>query len=57
MGMYIYFRAQHCQKYALYQKMLQIKVLHNSISYKKLIERIYLSPLGMELRGSKDFYL
>ncbi len=45
MGKLIHFRAQRCQKYALYRKMLQMKVVQNSISYKKLSGRICLSPL------------
>ncbi len=32
----IHFRTSRCQKYALYQKRLQIKVVPNSISYKKV---------------------
>ncbi len=35
MGKKIYFRAQCCQKYALYPKLLQIKVVQHWIPYKK----------------------
>ncbi len=41
---YIQFRAPNCRKYALHQKTLQMKIVQNWISYKKVPERIYLSP-------------
>ncbi len=44
MGKQIHFRAQHCQKYALYQKMLQIKIVEHYTSYKKVGGRIRLCP-------------
>ncbi len=53
----IHFRAEGCQKYWLYQKMIQIKVVENSISCKKLTGRVCLSPPPprVELWGSKDW--
>ncbi len=53
---YIQSRAQCCQKYASYQKNLQIKVVRNWISYKKVPERIRLSPPRVELGDAKDWY-
>ncbi len=38
------FRAQRCQTYVSRTKKLQIKVVRNWISYKKVPERICLSP-------------
>ncbi len=40
---YIRFRALRCQKYTTHQKNLQIKVVRNWISYKKVCECICLS--------------
>ncbi len=57
MGKYVHFEAQRCQKYALNRKKLQIKVVRNRISPKKVLERICLSPPRVELRGSKDQYV
>ncbi len=53
MGQVIHFRAQHCQKYASYPKMLQIKVVEHQIAYKKGSGRICRSPRGVELGGSR----
>ncbi len=49
----IHFRARHCQNYRLYKKTLQIKVVKNEISYKKLSGCISLSPPGVELGAPK----
>ncbi len=51
------FRVQSCQKYGLYEKMLQIKLAKNSISYKKLSGRTCLSPPRVELRDSKNCHV
>ncbi len=51
------FRAERCQKYALCQKFLQIKIVKDSVWYKKVSGRVCLiSPRG-EIRGSKDCHL
>ncbi len=43
---YIQFRVQRCQKYASHPKKLQIKIVWNWISYKKVHERTCLiSPM------------
>ncbi len=42
-GKWIHLRAQHCQNYQLYQKIVQIKVIENSISYEKVSGRTCLS--------------
>ncbi len=57
MGNQNHFGAQWCQKYAVLQKKLQIKVVWDWISYKKVPERICLSPPGVDLESSKDWYL
>ncbi len=54
MGKWIHLRIQHCQNYWFYQKIVQVKLIENWISYKKVSGRIYLSPPWVELRGSKD---
>ncbi len=36
MEKWIHFRAERCQKYVLYQKMLEIKIVEHLISYKKV---------------------
>ncbi len=41
-------------KCALFQKLKKIKVFKDSILYQKVSGRICLSPLGGELRTSKD---
>ncbi len=50
---WIHFRTRCYQKYALYQKPLQIKVVQDSISYKKVCECICPSPPRVELGGFK----
>ncbi len=57
MAKYIHFGSQCCQKYALYPKMLQVKVVECCILYKKLSDRIRLSYREVELGGFKDCYL
>ncbi len=47
-------RAEQCQKYVLYRRRPQIKVLENSISYKNISMRICLSPTREELGASKE---
>ncbi len=49
----IHFWAERCQKYALFQKKVQIKVFRHRISYKKVRQGMSISP-GVELEGSKD---
>ncbi len=44
---------QLCQKYGLHKKKLQMKVVQNLISYKKVPERICLSPSWNGARGLK----
>ncbi len=53
MGKYFHFRAEHCQKYPLYRKVVQIKVVHKLIFYKKPRGRICLSPIGVEAGAPK----
>ncbi len=43
-------------KYALFQKLFQIKVVKHSISYQKISGRISLSPPGGEVGTSKDWH-
>ncbi len=50
------FRARCYQKYARFQKKLQMKVAQNWTSHKKVPERKCLSPYGAELGASKDWY-
>ncbi len=45
---------RRCQKYRLYEKKSEVKVVENSIPYKKLSRHTCLSPHRMELGGSKD---
>ncbi len=52
-----HFGAGRCQKYALYPKKIQIKVVKHWILYKKVSGRIRLSPSRMELGGFKDCHL
>ncbi len=44
-------------KYALYPKIIQIKVVEHWILYKKVSRRICLSNPWIKLRGSKDCHL
>ncbi len=46
-----------CQKYASHKKKLLIKVVCNWISYKKVYERIYLSPTRVKLVALKDWHV
>ncbi len=39
----IRFNTEHCRKYPFYKKKIQIKIVQNSISYKKFSRRICLS--------------
>ncbi len=48
----IHIKAEWCQKYLLYGKRLQIKVLEHSIFFEKADGRI--RPAKGELGGSKD---
>ncbi len=50
----IYFWAERCRKYALFQKKLQIKIVQHRILDKEVRKGICLSPPGVELGGSKD---
>ncbi len=43
MARQIHFRAEHCQKYALCQKFLQVKIVKDSIWYKKVSGRVCIS--------------
>ncbi len=54
---YVHFLTERCQNYRLYQKIVQIKVVENCILYKKVIGGASLSPPGVELVGSKDWYV
>ncbi len=40
-------------KIRIISKKLQVKVVQDSISYKKVNGRVYLSPTGVELRAPK----
>ncbi len=51
------FGAQHCQKYALHQKTLQIKVVQIWILYKKVHGRICQSASWVELGSFTDQYV
>ncbi len=51
---YIHFWVEHCQKYGLFQKKLQIKVIWHLILDKKVFKGICLSSSGMEQGASKD---
>ncbi len=57
MGQLNHFKDRCCQNYPLYQKMLQIKVVENYISYKKLSWHTCLCSPGVELGGSKDCHV
>ncbi len=56
MANYIQFRAQCCQKYTSHPKKLQIKIVWNWISHKKVRKHICLSFGKVELGGAKDWY-
>ncbi len=44
------------KSYQLYQKIVQIKLVENRISYKKLTELACLFLPGVKLEGSKDLF-
>ncbi len=46
--------AECCENYQLYQKIVQIKVVENWISYEKGNGGTCLPPPGVELEGLKD---
>ncbi len=46
--------AKHRRKYALCKKFLQVKIVKDSILYKKVSGHICLSPLKGKPEGSKD---
>ncbi len=54
MAKLIHIKAEQCQKYTLYRKMIQVKVFEHSISHEKIEVRICLSPARGELGGCKD---
>ncbi len=45
---YIHSRVQHCEEYASYQKKLQIKIVRNWISYKKVRDFVYKCVLSLK---------
>ncbi len=53
----IQFGSRCCQKYELYEKTLEIKIVEHWIPYTKVSERTCLSPPGVELRSSTDWYV
>ncbi len=53
MAKYFHFGSRHCQKYVLYPKMLQIKVVEHWILYKKICRLLRLSPSEMVLGAPK----
>ncbi len=55
MANYIRLRAQLCQKYSSPEENIKMKVVWNWISFKKVLEPICLSPIGVELGGLKEF--
>ncbi len=57
MGKWIHFTAQNCQNYQLHQTIIQIEVVENWISYKKVSGHTSSSPPGVEPGGSKDWYV
>ncbi len=52
-AMLIRIRAEWCQKYVLYRKRRQIKILEHSILYEKVSGRICLSPPRGKLGAPK----
>ncbi len=59
MEKYIQFGAKRCQKYELYEKLLEIKVVEHWIPYTKVRGSTCLSrfPPRVELGGFKDCYI
>ncbi len=51
------FRRNPCKNYWLYKKILQTKVVQNSISCKKLAGRLSFSPPEVKLEGGKHLHL
>ncbi len=45
------FWAECCRNYRLYQKIVQIKIVKNEISYKEVSGRAYLPTTGVSVRG------
>ncbi len=46
--------AEHCQNYHLYKKMVQIKVVENEISHKKVNGHSCISPPPPPQRGARE---
>ncbi len=58
MRKWIHFKARRCQKSALYQKKkLRIKVVKDSVSYKRNSGPICLPSPAVELGGSEDWFV
>ncbi len=53
----MYFRAEHCRNYRLYQKIVKIKIVENEILYKEVNGRPYLPPTGVQLGAPKGRYV
>ncbi len=51
----LHFKAERCNKYRLYRKILEIKSVQNYISLKKLIGRASLSSSEVELGAPKIY--
>ncbi len=45
--------AEHCRRYPFYKKKLRIKIVQNSIFYKKFSQRICLIIPGVEVGARK----
>ncbi len=56
MAKQIHFRTRCCQKFT-FPNNLPVKVVHDSISYKKVTGRICPSSTGVKQGGSKDCHL
>ncbi len=54
---YIQFMAQHRQNYVSYQKKLQLKIVRDWISHKKVTGRLCLSSTSVEPGASKDWHI
>ncbi len=50
--MYFHFRAEHCKRYWLYRRIVQIRVAQNKLFYKKFCGSISIYPRG-RARGYK----
>ncbi len=53
----MHFKAERCRNYRLYQKIVQIKIDENEISYKKVSGHVHLPSTGVQLGASKDRYV